>query len=295
MQFGKPGIVLALANGARAEALPSTAPSTALRVEPWNVRVDTDSAPNVGLERLQEALKVLRALYNDDVELTISARVSLPRGLGSSAALGVALLRAMDEARGVTRSDEDLFERSLVWERVFHRHPSGVDSAMAIHGGLALVKSGLPMTVQRISTRARMRIVIANCERGFEVLPRDSLERMRDRDCEHFDEIMAAIELVVLQARVALEEGNMKQLGRLMTLNQHLLMQLSLSTAALDEMITAALEAGALGAKLTGHGEGGCMIALVAISPVRPSNAFLLRWDETCTRFLSLRVNIART
>ena len=60
--------------------------------------------------------------------------------MGSSAALGVAVLRAMDEARGITRPEQEIYERSLAWERVFHGNPSGVDNAMATYGGMAVFR-----------------------------------------------------------------------------------------------------------------------------------------------------------
>src|SRR5690606_25248983 len=106
--------------------------------------------------------KVARAFYADDLELSLSATMNLPSGagMGSSAALAVAVLRAMDEARGIARPDDEIYARSLDWERVFHGNPSGVDNAMATYGGIAVFKKGEPLT--RIVPRHPVRLVAGN-------------------------------------------------------------------------------------------------------------------------------------
>ena len=84
-----------------------------------------------------------------------------------------------------------------------------------------------------------------------------------EKEPERIDQQFDAIAALVTNGKLAIEQGDLKGLGQLMTMNQRLLAGLMLSTAPLEEMIAAALEAGALGAKLTGAGGGGCMIALV--------------------------------
>src|SRR5689334_14728204 len=101
----RPALALAVERGCVVRAEPRTGGPTVLSIEPWGVEVDSGAEPNQGREPLQNALKVARRFYEDDLELSISATMTLPAGagMGSSAALGVAVLRAMDEARGITR------------------------------------------------------------------------------------------------------------------------------------------------------------------------------------------------
>jgi mevalonate kinase len=260
---GRPALALAVEGGAEVTARVAAA-NTRLHIEPWNVDVDTGAEDNPGREPLQRALRIARGFYDDATELALHAEMRLPSGagMGSSAALGVAVLRAMDEARGLVRPDDEIYERSLAWERIFHGNPSGVDNAMATHGGMAIFKKGEPL--RRIVPRHRVRLVAAYS--GASSSTKEmvaSVARQFEREPGRIGKLFDAIAAIVSNGKLALEQGDMKSLGQLMTLNHKLLSALMLSTGELETMIAAATEAGALGAKVTGAGGGGCMIALV--------------------------------
>ncbi len=261
---GRPALALSVHGGAEVHAEAASERLTRLHIAPWNVDVDSGPAENVGRESLQSALRVARGFYDDDVELSLRGEMRLPSGagMGSSAALGVAVLRAMDEARGITRPNEELYERSLAWERVFHGNPSGVDNAMATYGGMAVFKKGEPL--QPIVARRRVQIVAAySGESSSTKTMVASVARQYEREPARVGKLFDAIAAIVSNGKLALEQGDLKSLGQLMTLNHKLLASLMLSTDALEEMIEHASKAGALGAKVTGAGGGGCMIALV--------------------------------
>jgi len=261
---GRPALALAVERGAEVVAKPVSEGPTRLHIEPWNVDIDTGSDPNLGREPLKRALNVARAFYDDGVELALHAEMHLPSGagMGSSAALGVAVLRAMDDARGLTRSNDEIYTRSLDWERVFHGNPSGVDNAMATHGGMAIFRKGEPL--KRIVPRHRLRIVAAfSGESSGTKEMVESVARQFEKDPVRVGKIFDGMEAIVNNGKLALETGDLKSLGQLMTLNHRLLSSLMLSTMVLEDMIAAAEKAGALGAKVTGAGGGGCMIALV--------------------------------
>jgi mevalonate kinase len=267
---GRPALAKAVRNAAEVIAVPTPARVTTLEIQPWNVQVDTGQAANVGREKLQAALKVAGSFYRDDVELALQARMNIPggAGMGSSAALGVAVLRAMDEARGIDRPQQEIFERSLAWERVFHGNPSGVDNAMATLAGLALFRRGPEVLSERLThfaPRHPLRLLAgysgpspstALMVQGVA----DLLARKPEETNKQFDAITA----IVSNGKLALEQGELKSFGQLMTMNHMILASyFLLSTPELEAMIRAANQAGALGAKVTGGGGGGCMIALV--------------------------------
>ena len=259
---GKPAVAAGLSMGCTAHATP--AEHTSLAVEPWGVRVDL-ATPQVDSDRelLRLALDALTQALAVKEAYAIEARMQIPSGagLGGSAALSVAIVRALDEARGSSRSNDAVRDASLRWEEVFHGNPSGVDSAMAASGGVALFRKGEPL--QPIQIKRRPLLVIGHS--GVSASTKEtvaSVARQLADDPERVHKVFEGIEAVVVNGRRALEDGELDKLGQLMVLNQKLLNSLMLSTARLEEMCAAAQGAGALGAKLTGGGGGGCMIAL---------------------------------
>jgi mevalonate kinase len=263
--YGHPAIAVAVPNGAEVRWRPAPAGApTSLHIEPWNIDIDSGAALNAGREQLQRALKLARDLYDDSVELALEAEMRLPSGagMGSSAALGVAVLRALDEARGLLRPDAEIFERSLAWERVFHGNPSGVDNAMATYGGVAIFRKDSPL--QRIVPRHPLRLLAGNSGSASSTkLMVESVAHQHERDTKRIDKQFEAIAGIVSNGKLRLEHGDLKGVGQLMKMNHMLLSGLMLSTDEIERMNKAAMDAGALGAKVTGAGGGGCMIALV--------------------------------
>jgi len=263
---GVPAMAVAVEGGALVDHEVLREGPTALHIDPWGVDVAATDV-HMGSERsepLHRALRVARGMYDDDLELRLRATMHLPggAGMGSSAALGVAVLREMDAARGIERDLDEMIARSLEWERVFHGNPSGVDNAMAASGGLAIYRKGEP--IERIGLRGTLRLVVGNSGESSSTKEMvASVARQYEHDPGRVGKIFDGMASIVQNARIALMAGDFRSLGQLMTLNQALLNSLMLSTATIEEMIEAAIEAGALGGKVTGAGGGGCMIALV--------------------------------
>lgn len=255
--YGTPALAAGIERGVRAHAGPSE--ETTLHVQPWDVTLRPG-----GKEDLARALTaVLDAHPSELPPLSIHADVALPAGagLGCSAALGVAVIRAIDQAVGHPSTDAEVAERGLAWERVFHGNPSGVDNTMAAHGGVAVYRRAAPL--EPLQVRTPLTLVIGNSGHASSTKEMVAeVARQRSRDEARFEKTLESITILVRNARLALEDGDLIALGQLMDLNQNLLAGLMLSTTALEEMCGAAREAGATGAKLTGAGGGGCMIAL---------------------------------
>ncbi len=266
---GVPAIAAGLCDGATATTRDEQ--PAELHVEPWGVlaRPGDGSALGAALDAL---LRARRADRLEDERAprdgSIDATVALPgsAGLGSSAALAVAVLRALDARDGIARDTERSQQIALAWERVFHGNPSGIDTAMALAGGLArYVRSPAPgerALVPLPSARGLWLVVGHSGEPGS---TREMVARVAERKSEPgWDTTLAEFADVVSQGEVAIERGELAALGRAFDRCHALLAAWGVSTPILDAMCAEARAAGALGAKLTGGGGGGCMIALVA-------------------------------
>lgn len=193
------------------------------------------------------------------VSVDVEADLPAGAGLGCSAALGVAIARAC--ARGV--GDDEARRHATAWERVFHGNPSGIDAAVAALGGALVFARDPAPTVAPLRLGAPL--VLAVGHSGLASSTRsmvESVARQRARQPELVQKTFDAIAAIVRNARLAIEAGDVRALGKLLDMNQMLLAGLLLSTQEIEAMCSAARADGALGAKLTGAGGGGCVVAL---------------------------------
>lgn len=279
--YGRPALAAGLSTGASAEVVsaPGALAVARLSVEPWGVTVDAlappiapeSAAPGsaehgapVATHQLAHAFGAIVHAYDAPPALHVRVTMELPSGagLGGSAALSVAIVRALDAALGITRAADEVAAIALRAERVFHGNPSGVDTAMAAAGGVAVYRKGRPLEPVRVQRPITL-VVGHSGEPGMTKETVASVARQHAQRPDKVGRIFAGMEAIVNNGKSALERGDLEALGQLMELNQKLLVTLVLSTPRLEAMCTAAVKAGALGAKLTGGGGGGCMIALV--------------------------------
>ena len=177
--------------------------------------------------------------------------------------MGVSASSALDAYLGIPRTPLERATQTLAWERVFHGNPSGVDNTMAAVGGVALFTRGEPLEPVRV--RKPLVLVIGHSGESSETKQMVGLVAQQlEREPERIGQLFDAIAALVRNARLALEAGDLRALGQLMDMNHGLLSALMLSTARLEDLCHAARDAGALGAKVTGAGGGGCMVALAA-------------------------------
>ena len=255
---GYPAIAVGIEKGAHAEAVP--AERDLLLLDPWDLALAPDPE---GGEPLQRAFAAVLRRYDDRPPLEVRVTAELPAGagLGCSAAIGVAVIDAIDGVLRITRSRAELGEAALVWEEVFHGNPSGIDNAMSAVGGVALFVRGKPL--RPIHSKKPLCLVVGFS--GESSSTREmvaSVQRQLERDPERVGKTFAAIETLVRNATLAIEGGDLIALGQLLDLNHRLLSSLMLSTTKIEAMCQIARDAGALGAKITGAGGGGCMFAL---------------------------------
>ncbi len=263
---GYPAIAAGIERGVEATA--REASRDRLTLSPWEVTVQPDAEG----EPLSRAFAVALSGYPDRPALEVEAEVGLPAGagLGCSAAIGVAILDAIDDTLGVQRSREELATSALEWEKVFHGNPSGVDNVMSALGGVALFRKGEPL--EPLHANKPLHLVIGYSGQSASTKEMvSSVARQLEAEPTRVTKAFAAMEVLVRNGRLALEAGDHVALGQLLDLNHTVLNSLMLCTTRLDDMCQTARAAGALGAKMTGGGGGGCMLALAPTPEVAQS------------------------
>lgn len=250
--YGHPALAGALARGASARVDARTGP-TALRVPGWDLAVDVDDEHPVAdaLRALLDAASAPR----EGLELTVEVSVPPAAGLGSSAALSVAVARALEPEADDTRIEQV----ANAAERCFHGTPSGIDVALATRGGLGTYRRGHGLTPLAAAPVALAIGLSGEPRRTADMVARVARARA---DQPGAADSIAALGAAAVAGADALLGNQLDRLGRLMgDAHQHLA-ALGVSTPALDALVDSALATGATGAKLTGAGGGGAVIAL---------------------------------
>ncbi len=217
----------------------------------------------VKFEPVRVAVEKVMASYKDKVGLNIEINSTVPvgAGLGSSAAVVAAVTLAASALLNVKMQKEDVFRISLDAERVVHGTPSGVDPAIATFGGAMLFQSDTGFKPLEVKSEIPLVIGDTGVQRSTKVQV-DKVRLITENYPQIVEPIRRAAREIVLRAMDAFKHNDLKTLGDLMNVNQALLYGLGVSDESLEWLINAAKKAGALGAKLTGAGGGGCMIAL---------------------------------
>ena len=273
--YGVPAIAVGIDRGARARAALLPAGPSRLHVRGWNLDVDEGQTDQDLARAFRALLEAARTALPSLPALRVEVEADLPPGggLGCSAAMGVAIARAVDPGC----SDEVLQERAMAWERVFHGNPSGVDAAVAARGGCIFFRRG--ETLEPVRARGTLHLCIGSTGTTSSTRSMvDSVARLRAANPEIVEQSFEAVRSLVHGARAAIVSGDRFGLGRLMDLNQTLLGALFVSTPAIEKMCAVARASGALGAKLTGAGGGGAVVALVPATAA--GEAVLAAWKK---------------
>lgn len=225
--------------------------------------------------------------FDASIGLDISIKAEFPHavGLGSSAALSIATIAAVSSLFGKF-SKEKICNMSLDAERIVHTNPSGADSAICTYGGLMLFDR--TNGARPINSKATLQLVVVDS--GIKRITGklvSHVKQLRDKNRELFNGLSNMSGNLTAQALKAIKSNDYAEVGALMTLNHSLLRRLGVSRDVLDKLVDTALKNGALGAKMTGAGGGGCIIALVTESStnkvlreMKNYNAFLSRVEH---------------
>ncbi|MFQ3347107.1 MAG: hydroxymethylglutaryl-CoA reductase [Candidatus Azotimanducaceae bacterium] len=203
-------------------------------------------------------------LHNENMTIEVFPHIPRAMGLGGSSALAVAIIRAIDHAYKLDLKDGRINELAFECEKAAHGTPSGVDNTVATYGSpLYYQRRDEQPLFSTLKLGQPLELVIGMT--GKESLTADTVARVRaswQQYPERYETIFDQIGHLTMSASDAVKSGQLNELGELMNLCHGYLNALQLSTPELEEMIHVARQNGAVGAKLTGGGGGGSMIAL---------------------------------
>ena len=194
--------------------------------------------------------------------IRISSTIPVASGLGSGAAVSIAILRALSTFLGQPLSDRVVNDLAYEVEKLHHGTPSGVDNTVIAYQQPVYYVRGSP--IETLSVPAPFTFLIADTgiPSPTSITVGDVRKSYQDNPSE-YAKMFAAIGKLVESARGAIERSDLQELGNLMDENHRYLSKLGVSSPELDRLVAIARQAGALGAKLSGGGRGGNMIALV--------------------------------
>ena len=240
--------------------------STGIRINAPNIQLNTKLDTLASSHPLAATVRnTLDALKVDSLSgITVLIRSSIPvaSGLGSGAAVSVAIIRALAKYLEKSLTDEQVSALTYETEKLYHGTPSGIDNTVVTYAKPVYFVKGQPIEILRV--KKPFTIVI-----GDTGVPASTKESVRDvrvqqhKKPERYETLFAAIGSIANTARQLIESGMPESFGPLMDANHALLRNMKVSSPELDHLVEAAREAGALGAKMSGGGRGGNMIALV--------------------------------
>jgi len=194
--------------------------------------------------------------------INISSTIPVASGLGSGAAVSVAMIRALSAFLGQSLSDEEVSALAYDVEKLHHGTPSGIDNTVIAYSQPVFFIKGQPIATFHVG--APFTLVIGDT--GVSAPTKESVGDVRklwEAEKTRTEKIFREIGKIAIQARERIVNGEWDKLGALMDANHALLQALTVSSADLDRLVDAARRSGALGAKMSGGGRGGNMIALV--------------------------------
>ena len=262
---GVPGIVSAIDSTTDADVKKGT--------KGINIRDERKTAKGYSeekrLQQIESIDRMLKAMGIDPkIALDIWVGGTLPgfSGLGASAASSVAIARAIAQELGMKVVDEKINQVAFEGEKAYAGNPSGIDNTAATYGGLMWFKKNLrggQALVERLSIEAQVEIVIGSTGKVANTKAMvEGVEERKRKTPKKYNAVFKRAEELAYEGRAALEFYDLKKVGELMNENHQLLQEIEVSSKELNLLVDVARKHGAFGAKLTGGGGGGCMVAL---------------------------------
>jgi len=221
-----------------------------------------DAAPEEPLAAtVRNTLHYLGYAGEPNVRITLTSTIPIASGLGSGAAVATALVRALAAHLATHLSPSEVSALVYETEKLHHGTPSGIDNTVIAHAQpIYFVRGRMP---EQFAAGSRLPLVIADSGVPSPTkITVGDVRRAWQESPTRYEALFDEIAVLVESARRAIESGHLAKLGRLMNRNHELLQEMHVSSPLLDRLVESAREKGAWGAKLSGGGRGGNVIAI---------------------------------
>lgn len=263
--YGLPAIASAI--GAKTTALVQRRAGYGVEIE--DERPETKGYKAEKAAQQKESLDLMLKFMKIDTmrnayRVTLGGDLLAASGVGASAASCAAIARAFSEELQLNYSDDKVNEAAYEGEKGYHGTPSGIDNTAATYGGLIWYKrERASHLMERMRLKKPVEIVMGNTGLVADTkVVVGGVKERKEKEPEKYGQTFHDAEQLVYEARKELEAFNLKKVGEYMNQNHTLLQQIGVSCPELDLLVDLARNNGALGAKLTGTGKGGYMVAL---------------------------------
>ena len=261
--FGVPVIASALSMTAEAEVVQTASGGWAIKDERREAKGYKEEKKGMQIESLERIFKHLR-FRPEHLRILSGGELPAMSGIGATGASSVAIVRALCEEFNLPLTDDEVNATAYQAEIAYHGPTtSGVDNMVSTYGGIICLTRGEPNVVQKMRLKEPVEVVIGDT--GIIANTKSLLEALGERkksSPDRYGRILQGARQIGEEAKASIEAFDLEEIGRLMDRNQSLLQEAKVSCPELDLLVDLSRGAGALGAKLTGSGGGGCMLAL---------------------------------
>ena len=261
--FGVPVIASALSMTADAEVVQTTFGGRDIQDERHEAKGYKEEKKAMQLESLERIFTYLH-LRPEHLRIWLGGDLPAMSGIGATGASSVAIVRALAEEFDLGLTEDQVNDGGYQGEIAYHGPTtSGIDNMISTYGGIICLTRGEPNVVRRMKWKGPVEVVIGDTGiiANTKVLLAAFGERKKNNP-EQYARLLRDARQIADEAMASIERFDLPGIGHLMDRNQSLLTEAKVSCPELDILVGVSRKAGALGAKLTGSGGGGCMLAL---------------------------------
>lgn len=261
--FGIPVIASALSMKAEADVIQTASGGWEIKDERREAKGYKGEKKGMQIESLERIFKHLR-LRPEHLRVELAGDLPAMSGIGATGASSVAIVRALSEEFSLRLTEDEVNAAAYQAEVAYHGPTtSGIDNMISTYGGIICLTRGEPNVARKMKWKEPVEVVVGDT--GIIADTKTLLAAIGERkkgSPERYARMLEGAREIAEEALASIERFDLKGIGRLMDRNQSLLNEAEISCPELDLLIDLCRRVGALGAKLTGSGGGGCMLAL---------------------------------